>query len=60
MYLPWALGVQRALEGLVSHHPPEERTVEAAAFRLARIGWVLWQSAGHPLHALPTAPVHSW
>lgn len=60
MYLPWALGVQRALVGLVSRHPPEERTVETAAFRLARIGWVLWPSAGHPLSAFPSTLVHSW
>lgn len=34
MYLPWALRVLGALAGLVSHHPPEERTVEAAALNL--------------------------
>lgn len=32
-YLPWGRGVQGALAGLASHHPPEERAVEAAALR---------------------------
>lgn len=52
MYLPWALGVQGALAGLVSRHPPEERTAEAVASDLA------WPP-GHLL-AIPTLnPQHT-
>lgn len=48
-YLPWALGVQESLAGLASHHPPEDRTVEAAALRMEYTGWALRRSVGHPV-----------
>lgn len=47
-YLPWALGVQENLGGLASHHPPEERTVEATALRTGCTGWAL-RSVCHPV-----------
>lgn len=38
--------------------PLKKEEWEAAAFRFwTHAGWVLWQSAGHPL--LPSMPVHS-
>ena len=52
MYLPWALRVLGALAGLVSHHPPEERTVEAAALNLHTL-------AGSSGSQLAIPPLHS-
>jgi hypothetical protein len=41
-YLPWALGVQGALAGWVSHHPPGERIVKATATTHEHLGHILW------------------